>query len=85
MPGRLVVIVQEQSQAVLVHRVDLRERQRLAHEPRLSLPQNVVAVLDMVGLSLAIARRSMLLLGQHFLVSFPEVRVQKSVYGRPPW
>ena len=73
-----VVLVEEQEQAVLVHRIGLGEGQRAPHEPRHPLAQDVVEALDVAGLALAFARRPVLLLGQHFCVGRPEVRVEQA-------
>jgi len=42
MSSRLVVLVQEQPQAVVVHQVVFRERKRLPHKPCQTLAQDVV-------------------------------------------
>ncbi len=79
-----VVIVQEQPQAVLVHRLRLAERERLADEPSQSLTQRVVEAFYMVGLAAALAARRVLPLRHHLLIGFPEVREGRRV-PQSPW
>jgi len=68
------MLVQEQEQTSVVHRVNLRERKRPPDEPRQTLTQDVVEALDVIRLSVALARRSMLFLRQHLLVGVPVLR-----------
>ncbi len=69
-----VVVMQEQSEAVLVHSVRFGERQCFPDEPSQSLAQNVVEAFDVTGLPFSLAGGPMLLSGQDFCVSLPEVR-----------
>ena len=46
-PGRLIVFVQEQEQASLVHHVTLGERERPPHQTRQPLAQHVRKALHM--------------------------------------
>src|SRR5215213_1512025 len=80
--------MKEEPQTNLVHRLRLRERQRLANEPRQSLAQSVVPPLDARGEAALFTRRGVLLGGDDRGVSLPEVgeAVALAVHGRdaPP-
>ena len=82
MPGRLVVLVQEQEQASLVHHITLRERERPTHQASQPLAQHIVEALNVASLARAFACRPMLLLRQHLGISRPEVREKQTTLVR---
>ena len=71
--------MEKQQQTGFVHRVRLGKRQRLADKAAQSLPQNIVEPLNVAGLPVTLARRLMLLFGQHLGVGFPEVGEQHTL------
>lgn len=66
--------MEEQQQIIFMHGVRLRKRERLADKAAQSLSERVVETLNMAGLPIAFARRTMLCFWQHFGVSLPEIR-----------
>ena len=72
----LIVLMQEQAQAVVVHLIRLRERERPAHKPRQPLTQNVVEALNMTRLPCTFASWPMLSLRQNFGVGRPKVGIE---------
>ncbi len=59
----LIVVVQEEEQANLVHLVFLAEAECLAHQASKSLTQRVVEAFDVIGLTFFFAHRQGLPLG----------------------
>jgi len=84
----LIVVMQEQAQADVVHRVHLRERERFSDKAGHALTQNIVEPLHMARLTVAFVGRPVLLVWQHFGISPPEVRVEQarlvSLWNAPP-
>lgn len=76
------MLVQKHPQTYLVHLVTFRERERLPDEPPQALTHDVVEALNVAGLAFAFARRLMLLVRQHLLVSLPEVAIKESFFVR---
>ncbi len=59
-----------------MHRVELRERERLSYKPSRPLTQRVVEPLNMAGLPCALACRPVPLGGKDVGISIPEIRVE---------
>ncbi len=78
MPCGLVVLVQKQPQAIVMHRVGLRGRERLPNKANQVLTQNVVEALHRAGRAFALACAPCCSLG-----STSASAAQKSVQSRP--
>ena len=76
--SQLIIFVQEYSQAILVHRINLRKRKGTPYQTSPPLTQDIIGPFNMARLARAFSRRPVLLLRQHLGVSCPEVRVKQA-------
>ena len=75
---RLVVFMQEQPQAIIMHHIVFRERKCPSDKASQSLPQNIIEAFDMAGLAVTFACCSVLLWWQYSGISGPKVRVKET-------